>query len=94
MVSGRLSLSRVANTKASAAAVLIDFMQVTDALLCSLPHHVVNSPYLGGGVGVFQFVRRKRGDDPLLRTPSQFGDDAASMFVVRVFVASSIDHVP
>jgi hypothetical protein len=26
--------------------------------------------------------------------PFKFGDEDASMFVVRVFVASSIDHVP
>ena len=26
--------------------------------------------------------------------PFKFGDEDASMFVVRVFIASSIDHVP
>ena len=34
-----------------------DFTLGKDALLRSLPHHVVNRTYLRGGVRVFQFVR-------------------------------------
>jgi len=40
-------------------------------LLRSLPHYVVNRPDLGGGIGVSQFVRGNRADDPLLGAPIQ-----------------------
>jgi len=40
--------------------VFIDFITGKDALLRSLPYHIVNRPDLRGGVGIFQLVRINR----------------------------------
>ena len=64
-------------------------------LLSPLPHSFRDCTGGRGGVRVLQFVRSKRDYDSFLAVPIQIGKrPPPSMFVVRVLLASSTDHVP